>query len=106
VSRGIRWKLELGGTSRAAVPALESTLDEIGWRRWPTEVHTRLGVTRVYIETDTGESARSILMDLIDHGLQYSLPAIARERPLKPAALKAQWEAVRAHARAHRPTPA
>lgn len=76
----MRWKLELPGTSALHAHALEAAIDEVGWTRHPTELLYGIGVTRVYLTTDRGESAEHITVELLER-LAYNLPNVAGTRP-------------------------
>jgi hypothetical protein len=76
----MRWKLELAGTSLPHAQALEAVVDEIGWTRHDTEVNHDLGVTRVYVTTEPGESAEHLAVELAER-LTYGLPTITAGIP-------------------------
>jgi hypothetical protein len=76
----MRWKLELPGTSAHHVHALEAAIDEVGWTRHPTELLYGMGVTRIYLTTDRGESAEHITVELLER-MAYNLPNVAGTKP-------------------------
>lgn len=92
VTDAMRWKLELTGTSPGPCRELEAAVDEVGWTRLQTRTEHGLGVTRVYIVTDRGESAEHIATELEPH-MTTRLPVIARLEPTT-------WQAVGARLRA------
>jgi hypothetical protein len=83
----MRWKLELPGTSAAHCRDLEAAVADVGWTKLDTRTEHKLGVTRVYIVTDRGESPEHILTELADR-MQYRLPSVHRLEPTT-------WKAVR-----------
>jgi hypothetical protein len=92
VTDAMRWKLELTGTAPGPCRELEAAVDEVGWTRLQTRTEHGVGVTRVYIATDKGESAEHIATELEPH-MTTRLPTIARLEPTTWAAVKARLRA-------------
>lgn len=90
----MRWRLELTGTSPSQCRELEAAVTEIGWTLLQTRIETRLGVTRLYIATDRGESPEHIATELADH-MTTRLPTITRGEPTTYAKLRRQIDATK-----------
>jgi CRP-like cAMP-binding protein len=85
----MRWKLELTGTSATQARELEAAVDDIGWTRLATRTESRLGLTRVYIATDRGESPEHIATELAER-VATSLRSVTRGEPTTWAKVRGQ----------------
>jgi hypothetical protein len=85
----MRWKLELTGTSATQTRELEAAVDDIGWTRLATRTESKLGLTRVYIATDRGESPEHIATELAER-MATRLPTIKRGEPTTWAKVRRQ----------------
>lgn len=88
----MRWKLELTGTSAQQLRELEAAVDDIGWTRLQSRTERSLGLTRVYIATDKGESLEHIATELSEH-MATHLPTISRLEPTTWAAVRSRLTA-------------